>query len=136
MPDRLVFVVKTQRHRMNLDQTGARLVLLDLQTKCIAQPVQRARQRHGRRCDRRAAELFQARLGPAVFWRGDVPPDQPLEPSVERADLAAGLDVGAQIGWAWVWTAPAADDIQRAIGGDPCACWFVEDLVLAHTELE
>ena len=136
MPNGFAFMVETHGHRMNLDQPGARLVLLDLEPQGVSQPVERARQRHGRRRDRRAAELFQGRLRPAIFLCGDVPPDQPLEPGVERADLAACLDVCAQIGWAWVWTAPAADEVQRAIGGDPCARWFVEDLVLAHTELE
>ena len=119
MPDGLAFVIKTQRHGVNFDQTGTGLVLLDLQRQGVAQPVQRARQRHGRRRDRRAAELFQGWLGPAIFAGGDVPPDQPLEPGVERTDFPACFDVGAQIGWARVWTAPAADFVQRPAGGNP-----------------
>ena len=121
---------------MDFNKLRTFLVLLGLEAECIAETVERARQGHGGSSNGGAAELLQFRLWPAILWHHHIPPQQPLELGVVGAYFTTGLDVGPQVGWAGVRSAPPADGVHRAARCDPRALRRGKGFILADAQFE
>ena len=75
----------------------ADLILFFLDTDRRSGVFKRAWQRHGHRFGHHAAELLKFRLRPAISWRQDVAPAQPLKLRVPRGEFATAFDVLADL---------------------------------------
>jgi hypothetical protein len=108
------------------------LSLLGLQTERVAKPVEPSAagtwQQRWQQRKRNCSSLGFGQLESSHHHRR--PPDHPLDPRVVgRKNLAAGLDVGPQIGRAGVRSPPPADGVHGAARCDPRTLWRGEDLI-------